>query len=127
MVRRAALVLVTVLLAGCEFDLPTDEMTGQGVISGTVSDTASVLVPNATVAVRGPINRDIVAAAGVYSARQLPAGSYTVTVIPPQGWAMAPGTNTTVATQIVGSETRTVNFRLRRATSSQTVPPQARE
>jgi hypothetical protein len=115
MLRRAKLaILVTVLFAGCELDLPTDEMMGQGVISGTVSDTANVLVPNATIAVRGPTNRDIVAAAGVYSARQLAGGSYTVTIIPPQGWAMVQGTNTTVATQIVGSETRTINFKIRR-------------
>jgi hypothetical protein len=124
---RLKFLAIAIAIAGCDLGLPTEEETGQGVISGTVTDTANVLVPNATIAIRGALTRNIVAAAGVYAANQLPGGAYTVTVVPPQNYAVAPNTNGTVPVEVVGSETKTVNFRLRRATSSQTVPPQARE
>jgi hypothetical protein len=129
MVWRRAGVLALLLVAGCDLDLPTgdDPPVGQGVISGTITDTANVMVLNATIAVRGTTSRNIVAAAGVYAANELPAGSYTVTVVPPQNYEVATNTNGTVPVEIVASETKTVNFRLRRVANSQTVPPQARE
>ena len=114
-------------LAGCELSLPTEEeQTGSGIISGTITDSTNTMVPNASIAVRGAATRNVVAAAGVYAVNSLPAGGYTVTIIPPQGWEVAPSTNGTVPIQIIASETKTVNFRVRRAVNS-SVPPQARE
>jgi hypothetical protein len=104
------------LLAACELGLPTEEeQSGSGAISGTITDSTNTMVPNASIAVRGAATRNVVAAAGVYSINELPAGGYTVTIIPPQGWGVAPNTNGTVPLQIVASETKTVNFRLRRS------------
>jgi hypothetical protein len=109
--------------------LPSDEgeETGNGSISGTVTDSTNALIPNATIAVRGATSRNIVAAAGVYAANNLPAGAYTVTVVPPENYVVATNTNGMVPVEIVASEAKTVNFRLRRVANSQTVPPQARE
>lgn len=102
-------------VAGCKLGLPEGPVDeGQGVISGTITDTANAMVPNATISVRGAATRNVVAAAGVYSVRELPAGGYTVTIVPPQGYEVAPNTNGTVPLQIVASETKTVSFRVRR-------------
>jgi hypothetical protein len=114
--RLAALLLVGLSLAGCELGLPEGPVDeGQGVISGTITDTANTMVANATISVRGAASRNVVAAAGVYSVRDLPAGNYSVTVVPPQGYEVAPNTNGMVPIQIVGSETKVVNFKVRRS------------
>lgn len=122
------LLLPILFLGGCEVGLGPDGETGQGVISGTITDTANVMIPNVSVAIRGAATRNVGTTIGAYIATQLPAGAYTVTVIPPQNYEVAANTNGTVPVEIVGSETKTVNFRLRRTTTnSQTEPPQARE
>ena len=114
--RSAGWVFLGLLLAGCELGLPEGPVDeGQGVISGTITDTANTMVANATISVRGAATRNVVAAAGVYSVRDLPAGSYSVTIVPPQGYEVAPNTNGTVPIQIVGSETKVVNFKVRRS------------
>jgi hypothetical protein len=108
--------LIGLSLAACKLGLPEGPVDeGEGVISGTVTDTANTMVANATISVRGAAARNVVAAAGVYSVRDLPAGSYSVVIVPPQGYDVAPNTNGTVPIQIVGSETKVVNFKVRRS------------
>jgi hypothetical protein len=129
-------------VGGCELDLPTEEETGSGIISGTITDASNTMIQNATIALRGTAERNIVAAAGVYAFNQLRAGEYSVTIVPPQGYEVAANTNGTVSIQIVGSETRTVNFKVSRSATttarvscsprvvlscSEPVPPQARD
>jgi hypothetical protein len=129
----APFLLATLLLA-CDVGLPTEEEVGDGVISGTITDASNVMVPNATIALRGKAERNIVAAAGVYAFNELVAGAYSVTIVPPQGYEVAANTNGTVPVEIVGSDRKTVNFRVSRSatttsvlTRSQPEPPQARK
>jgi hypothetical protein len=134
--------LFIVGLVGCDVGLPTEEEPGEGIISGTITDASNAMIPNATIALRGTAERNIVAAAGVYSFNQLRAGSYSVTINAPPGYEVAANTNGTVSIQIVGSESKTVNFKVSRSATttarvscsrvlvlscSQPVPPQARE
>jgi hypothetical protein len=144
-VRRTgewAILSFALLVGGCELDLPTDEETGSGVISGTITDASNAMIQNATIALRGTAERNIVAAAGVYAFNQLRPGAYSVTIVPPQGYEVAANTNGTVSIEIVESEIRTVNFKVSRSATttarvwcsrsfalacSQPVPPQARD
>jgi hypothetical protein len=103
-------------LVGCELGIqqPEDD-GGAGSISGTVTNAeTNQNVGSATISLRGAEEHNVVSAVGIYAFDRLIPGSYTVTIVPPQGYEVAPNTIGTVPVQIVGSETKTVNFRVRR-------------
>ena len=128
-VRGLAACALMLALAGCKLGLPEGpEDEGQGVIAGRITEGASNSnVANATIAIRGAESHDIVSSTGFYAVEGLSPGGYTVTVIPPAGFGLAPNTEATAPVQIAGSETKTVNFQLSRMVSTTSVPPQARD
>ncbi len=117
------------LLGSCKLGLPEGpEEQGAGVITGRVTDVAdSSNVTNVSIQVRGAESLNILSTTGFYAMQDLVPGSYAVTVVPPSGYEVAPNTMGTAPVQIVASETKTVNFQLRRVSSTTSVPPQARE
>ena len=127
----ACAALTGALLAGCDLDLGPiggSNDGGQGTISGQVTDVAnSSNVTNASISIRGAESHNILSTTGYYSIGGLLPGSYTVTVIPPSGYELAPNTMGTAPVQIVASEVKTVNFVLRRVVTTTSVPPQARD
>ena len=126
---KAVLLLAGLSLASCKIGLPEGpDDEGQGVIAGRITEGASTTnVANATIAIRGAESHDIVSSTGFYAVEGLAPGSYTVTVVPPAGFGLAPNTEATAPVQIAGSETKTVNFQLSRAATTTSVPPQARD
>lgn len=128
--RTVISLLAAVSVAGCEFGTePTgSDDGGQGVITGRITEGASTTnVTAATIAIRGTELHNIVSSTGYYAVSGLLPGSYSVTVVPPAGWELAPNTNGTAPVQIAGSETKTVNFQLRKVATTTSVPPQARD
>ncbi len=123
--------LLLVVTAGCDLGLGPiggSNDGGQGVISGQITDVANhTNVALASINIRGVEVHNIVSETGYYSMGGLLPGGYTVTVIPPQGYELAPNTNATAPVQIVAAEAKTVNFQLRRAATTTSVPPQARD
>ena len=121
--------LLVLLLAGCKLGLPEGpEDEGQGVITGRITEGATTTnVANAAIAIRGTESHDIVSSTGFYAMDGLAPGAYTVTVMPPSGFELVPGTEATAPVQVAGSETKTVNFQLRRVVTTTSVPPQARD
>ena len=81
-----------------------------------ITDVAtSAPVPNVDLTIRGEAGTTTVRVPnGTYVASGLQPGAYTVSVVPPAAYEVAPGTNGSVNIQVVASETKTVNFQLRR-------------
>ena len=122
--------LLLLLTTGCELGTePTGaDDGGQGVITGRITEgTSTNNVTNATIAIRGTESHNIVSSTGYFAVSGLLPGSYTVTVVAPVGWELAPNTIGTAPVQIVAAETKTVNFQLRRVVNTTSVPPQARD
>jgi protein-disulfide isomerase len=117
-------------LSGCKLGLPEgpEALEGQAVITGRVTDVAtSNNVTNVSIQIRGAESLNILSTTGYYAMSGLVPGAYSVTVVPPSGYEVAPNTIGTAPVQIVGSETKTVNFVLRRIASTTSEPPQARD
>jgi hypothetical protein len=127
--RGAILLAIAVAMAACKLGLPEEPSAdGAGVITGRITDgTSNNNVTHATIAIRGAESHDVVSATGYYAVDDLVAGGYTVTVVPPVGWELAPNMTNSAPVQIVGAETKTVNFQLRRVVTTTSVPPQARD
>lgn len=119
--------LAALFVSSCEVGLGPDGGEGQGRIAGLITDVAtSQPVANAVITLRGPEGSLVVQVPnGNYLISNLVPASYTVTIAPPSGYQLAPGTSNDVPVVIVASESKTVNFQLRRVANSPE-PPQAR-
>lgn len=126
--RKYTLLLAALLFAGCDLGLAEGEVEGQGKIAGTVVEVprgepmsnveVRVEIPGTTTAV-------LTSETGTYLVTRLSPANYFVTVRPPNGYELAPGTLNGVPVQIEADETKMVNFQLRVRTST-SEPPQAR-
>ena len=122
-----ALLCFMLVMAGCDADnIGGSDDGGQGTITGTVTDEENRLVPNATISIRGAESHNLVSSSGHYARSGLQPGGYSVTVVPPRNYTVAPNTIGTVPVQIVASESKTVNFKLRLAAQNTSEPPLAR-
>lgn len=116
---RYLLGLLTILLLFIPLNLRGQELSAT--LSGTVTDTSGAMVPHATITialngVNGTSRVVLSDATGNYTATNLPAGTYSVSVV-------AGGFETFKANQIVlnVAEKHTVNVQLRAGSESQTV------
>jgi len=112
MQRYRLLIVVSIALLLCiPSMIKAQEL--QGTINGTAMDASGAVIPNATVTisqngVNGAVRAIQTNAAGSYTATNLPAGNYTVSVT-------APGFQTYTAQNVVlfVAQTRSVNAKLK--------------
>ena len=116
---RSLVVIFTALLLCIPSMIKAQEL--QGTINGTAMDVSGAVIPNATVTisqngVNGAVRTIQTNAAGSYTATNLPAGNYTVSVT-------ASGFQTYTAQNVVlfVAQTRSVNAKLKPGSTSQTV------
>ncbi|MHB1674240.1 MAG: outer membrane beta-barrel protein [Acidobacteriaceae bacterium] len=120
MQRYRSLVVIFVALLLCiPSMIKAQEL--QGTINGTAMDASGAVIPNATVTIsqngmNGAVRAIQTNAAGSYTATNLPAGNYTVSVT-------APGFQTYTAQNVIlfVAQTRSVNAKLKPGSTSQTV------
>jgi hypothetical protein len=112
--RKYGWLLAIALLVGCSDFGPT-EYPGFGAISGTITVVPGDERINAGISIRNA-DGDVMLGQtvnGGYVVRLLVVGSYTVSVDPPNGYELAPGTLNNVPVSIEADETEMVNFQLR--------------
>lgn len=117
---RLAVDLLLAILLLCILPFPANAQTGQGAISGRVTDPAGAVIPKARVQVlnneTGVILSTVTNGAGLYDVQSLNPGQYTVTVTSP-GFQSQKTTTITIS----AAQTTTTDVTLEPGRSNQTV------